>query len=486
MRKSYSNQLRLDSVPIEKISFNLESRESLVPVLRSLQFVYCDKDLLAEILGLIGTDVNTNSRTDTGRTGMDYWHICVLAAVRLGCDCTYDQLEDFAENHRKLRAIMGLGDCDETEFKWRTIRNNICQLKPETIASISQAIVGQGHVLEPEAIEKVRADSFVMETCIHYPTESSLLFDGLRKIISLSVKLADSHGVSGWRQHTHLLKKVKKLNRAINRISAKKGPRYKDRMKPLYRELLQKAVIVTQRARELCGIIGQPHPKPADLFGPNSLQAFIVRTERVADTAKRRVIQGETVANTEKLFSIFEPHTQLYKRGKAGHPIQFGRQVLVFEDAAGFIVRGVLMNRDEGDKDVAVRETMSLQKEYRNGVQRLSLDRGFHSAGNQTELSELVPHLCLPKPGAQQSVAQLAAADEEFLAAQQNHSGVESAIGALQSGNAMKRCRDRSEAGFERYLQLAILGRNLLTLGRMLIAKENAEAAAGRSHRKAA
>ena len=128
----------------------------------------------------------------------------------------------------------------------------------------------------------------------------------------------------------------------------------------------------------------------------------------------------------------------------------------MFEDAAGFIVRGVLMNRDEGDKDVAVRETMSLQKEYRNGVQRLSLDRGFHSAGNQTELSELVPHLCLPKPGAQQSVAQLAAANEEFLAAQQNHSGVESAIGALQSGNAMKRlCADRSEAGFERYLQLA-------------------------------
>ena len=82
MRKSYSNQLRLDSVPIEKVSFNLESRESLVPVLRSLQFVYCDKDLLAEILGLIGTDVNTNSRTDTGRTGMDYWHICVLAG---GC-----------------------------------------------------------------------------------------------------------------------------------------------------------------------------------------------------------------------------------------------------------------------------------------------------------------------------------------------------------------------------------------------------------------
>ena len=206
----------------------------------------------------------------------------------------------------------------------------------------------------------------------------------------------------------------------------------------------------------------------------------------MADTAKRRVIDGETVPNSDKLFSVFEPHTQLYKRGKAGQPIQFGRQVLVFEDSAGFIVRGVLMKRDEGDQDVAVRETKSLQDEFNNGVKRLSFDRGFHSPDNQTELSELVAHLCLPKPGAKQSVVQLAEADGEFRSAQKNHPGVESAIGALQSGNAMKRCRDRSEIGFERYMQLAILGRNLHTLGRMLIAKEREKSAAALSRRKSA
>jgi IS5 family transposase len=198
------------------------------------------------------------------------------------------------------------------------------------------------------------------------------------------------------------------------------------------------------------------------------------------------MINGESVPNDDKLFSVFEPHTQLYKRGKAGQPIQFGRQVLVFEDAAGLIIRGVLMNRNEGDKEVAVRETKRLQETFNNSVKRLSFDRGFHSPENQTELSELVDHLCLPKPGAKQSVAQLAAADDEFVAAQQNHSGVESAIGALQSGNALKRCRDRSEIGFERYLQLAILGRNLHMLGRMLIVKENGESAAAHSRRKAA
>lgn len=486
MRKAYSNQLRLDTLPIPNVELNLQCRDRIVPVLRALQHVYSNTELTDHILALIAADINQDSRTDTGRQGMDYWHICVLAAVRLGCDFTYDQLQNLSENHRDLRAIMGLGSLDETDFHHKTLRNTFCLLRPETIKQINLAIVGEGHQLCPDAIENVRADSFVMETNIHYPTESRLLHDGLRKIVSLCVLLAEEHAISGWRQHAHLLKKVKQLDRRISRLASKKGPNYKARMKPFYLELLQKTARLTQRARELCLVVGQPAPALIDLFGPHTLQAFIVRTERVADTARRRVINNEKVPNCDKLFSIFEPHTQLYKRGKAGEPIQFGRQVLVFEDAAGFLVRGVLMNRDEGDQDVAVRETTLLQQTFDDRVQRLSFDRGFHSPENQSDLSQLVDHLCLPKPGAKQSVVQQSEADDAFLAAQQNHPGVESAIGALQSGNALKRCRDRSEVGFERYLHLALLGRNLHTLGRLLIANENEHAAAGKSRRKAA
>lgn len=486
MRKSYPTQLRLDAVPIEQVQLNVNCRDSIIPVLTALKHVYCDHDLRDHLLQLIGHDINPDTRTNTGRTGMDYWHIGVLIAVRLGCDYTYDQLLDLAENHRSLRGIMGLGDFDETTFHHKTIRNNFCLIRPQTIEQISRAIVAAGHQLQPDAIEKVRADSFVIETNIHYPTESSLLVDGLRKIIDLCAELAKTFGVEGWRQSKHLLKEVKKLHRAISRIAARKGPQYKQRMQPLYRELLRKTALLTERARRLCDAIGQPQPSPSDLMGTNTLQAFIVRTEHVADTATRRVIHGETVPNSDKLFSIFEPHTQLYKRGKAGEPIQFGRQVLVFEDAAGFIVRGVLMNRDEGDKDVAVRETKSLQESFDNQVQRLSFDRGFHSPENQLQLREVVKQVCLPKPGAKQSAAQLAEADDPWRAAQQNHSGVESAIGALQSGNALQRCRDRSELGLERYVQLAILGRNLHTLGRMLIAKQDAASPAAYTRRQAA
>jgi IS5 family transposase len=487
MRKSYSPQLRLDSPPIDQVPLNFECRDSIVPVLRSLQHVYSKPDVTEKIMQLIGRDINGETSPKRGREGMDYWHILVLAGVRLGCNYTYDQIHDLAENHIKLRAIMGLGAWDEhTEFKWRTIRDNVCRLSPQTIDEISLLFVAEGHAIDPDAIKTLRADSFVMETNIHYPTESSLIRDGLRKILQICSELAVGDRIVGWRQHHHLWKRVKQLAREIDRIAARKGPNYVARMQVPYRELLQKATSIAQRARELCETLTLPNATTDDVFGPNTLQAFIARTERVIDTATRRILNNETVSNRDKLFSVFEPHTQLYKRGKAGEPIQFGRQVLVFEDAAGFIVKSVVMKRNQCDSGVAIEATKALQKIFDNRIERLSFDRGFHSPENQSELSKIIPHLCLPKPGVKQSVVQLANADDEFLAAQQNHPGIESAIGALQSGNGMERCRDRSELGFERYVSLAILGRNMHTLGRRLIAAEAADSVAASTRRKAA
>ncbi len=456
-------------------------------VLRALQYVYSKPEIADRIMSLVEQDVNGNTCTDCGREGMDYWQILVLASVRLGCDDTYDHLQELSENHNKLRAITGVGSGDEdTEFRWRRIRENVCLLKPQTIDVISQIIVAEGHDIVPEAIETLRADSFVMETNIHYPTESSLIRDGLRKILSMCSEMAVGNTVAGWRQHEHLWKQVKQLARKIDRIAGKKGPNYVARMKEPYRDLLQTSLQITERARELCVNLCLPNATEDDIFGPHTLQAFIARTERVMDTARRRVLLGETVTNSDKLFSVFEPHTQLYRRGKAGEPIQSGRQVLVYEDAAGFIVHRSLMKRDQCDSEVAVAETKTVQRRFTNRVQRLSFDRGFHSPENQDQRSDLVPNLCLPKPGAKQSVKQLSDADEDFLAAQQNHPGVESVIGALQNGNGLERCRDHSEIGFERYMSLAIPGRNLHTLGRMLIAAADPKSEAAVSRRKAA
>jgi hypothetical protein len=474
MRKPFATQQRLDCNSVLEVQLNLECRDEIIPILRALQHIYAKPALRDEILQLIAGDVNKDARDDCGRDGLDYWQILVLAAVRLGCNLDYDKLQDLAEQHRALRHVMGLGDWgDVTEFSWRRIRDNLCLVRPATIDRISHAIVAEGHQIEPGAAQQTRADSFVVETNIHYPSESSLIRDGLRKIIEQCVRLA-AGGVAGWRQYEHLLKKIKKLSRQIERIAAGKGPNYQERLKKPYRELLRLAKKIRARARALAAALG---PSAAAELGQ-----FIERTEQVCGTARRRVLEGETVPNSDKLFSIFEPHTQLYKRGKAGEPIQFGRLLLVYEDAAGFITHHHVLPRDAADRDVIVEQTRIVQQRLGGQIEEASFDRGFHTPENQQQLATIVAHPCLPKLG--KAAEKQAAGSVRFRAARQRHPGVESAIGALQAGNGLERCRDRSELGFDRFVSLGVLGRNLQVLGKLLIAREASRSEAARSQRQ--
>jgi len=487
MRKPFSEQSRLDCQAIPDVRLNFNCRDEIVPILAGLQHIYGQPQLRNEILELVANDVNEHSRTDRGREGLDYWHITVLAAIRLGCNLDYDKLQDLAEQHRAMRQIMGIGDWQECiDFNWRRIHDNIALLKPQTIEAISHKIVDAAYQLEPDAVRKQRADSFVVETDIHYPTESSLIVDGVRKIIELCVQLYGVYDIIGWRQHEHLLKRAKQINREIARISARKGANYKRRLEIQYRQLLGHAQKIIQRATQTCEKLENEFVLDFTTTATIAeIRLFIERTEQVCDTARRRVLEGEEVPNADKLFSMFEPHTQLYRRGKAGQPNQFGRLVLVYEDSLGFISHHCLLPRDVQDRDVAVEQTRSVQERLRNRIEELSFDRGFHSPENQIELAKIVNDVCLPKPGRKQSVEQHTSASIKFHQSRQRHPGVESAIGALQSGNGLVRCRDVGEVGFARYIALAVLGRNIHTLGKLLIAKQQPESYAATSYRNA-
>jgi IS5 family transposase len=488
MRKAFDRQQRLDGQPIAHLQLNFNCRDEIIPILAALKHIYLQPKLRDAILRAVAHDVNRDSSPKRGREGMDYWPILVLAAVRLGCNFDYDRLQDLAEQHRALRQVMGVGEWDEeSDFNWRTIRNNIAMLRPKMLEHINRAIVAEGHRLVPEAAETVRVDSFVAETNIHYPTESSLIRDGLRKVLSLCVAVAALAGARGWRQHRHLYRKAKSLVRRIERLAARKGPGYQQRIEGLYRELLGLAENVLARADQLRASLKNKRKAGSEVLALDAqLQTFIERTRHVCGTARRRVLQGENVPNAEKLFSIFETHTQLYKRGKAAQPVQFGRQVLIYEDGAGFIAHAYLMPRDADDRSVVVPQTRLLQKRLEGRLRQASFDRGFHSPENQRELAEILAHPCVPMPGANQARQQEAEATIEFRQARQRHPGIESAINALQAGNGLGRCRDRSERGFSRYLQLAVLGRNLHVLGKILVAREDAACKAAESRRNRA
>ena len=492
MRKAFDRQRRLDCPSVGKIVLNLNCRNETIPILRGLQHIYNTPNVRNSILNAIARDVNGESSAQHGRPGLSYWEILVLAAVRLGCNYNYDQLQDLAENHHALRQLMGIGDWESEEkdiqkFDWRRIERNVNLLRPETIDKINQAIIDEGHRLEPKAAEKVRADSFVVETNIHYPTDSSLIRDGLWKVLAIAASLAGLFGLEGWRQYKHLKRKAKRLVREIDRIAARKGKDYQKRFQPLYRKLLALAGEILTRADALCEAVRNSGTAGVEALAlDKELETFVQRTRQVCELARRRVLEGETILNHEKLFSIFETHTQLYKRGKAGQPMQFGRLILLYEDGVGFITHHHLLPRDKGDRDVVVQETRKAQKRHKGKIRQGSFDRGFHSPENQKELAKILQHPCLPMPGSKQAMEQEKTATVEFRDARRSHPGIESAIGALQSGNGLERCRDQTEKGFERYIALGVLGRNLHVLGKLLIARESPHSQAAYSRRKQA
>jgi hypothetical protein len=487
----YQEQPRLDCPEIGRVPLNLKCRDEIIPILQALQHVYVDVSSRRQLLDLVGKDVSGGRSRKLGRQGLDYWSITVLAAVRLGCNLDYDKLQDLAEQHRNLRLMMGIGDWEEkVDFDWRRIRDNVCLLRPETVAKINQLIVAAGHELVPEAIEKVRGDSFVVETNIHYPTESNLIGDGLRKVVYLATALAKKHGLLGWRQHEHLLKNVKDLVRQIGRTARAKGLGA-DRLKPGYQKLLALAEDLMKRARQLLQVLAiQIDVKDPDMLAAvvggqeGELLHYLHLTQKVCGTARRRVLLGETVPNEDKIFSIFEPHTELIKRGKQPNPIQYGHSVLVIEDAVGFICHYEVMGNGVLDQDLVVPVMTQLQKRFGGKIERASFDRAFHTPENQEKLAEIVTHPCIPKKGQDLGRKQQEEASVEFRQARQNHPGVESAIGALQCGNGQERCRDKSKRGYERYVGLGILGRNLQVLGKLLLAQENATCQAAKSKRK--
>ena len=142
-----------------------------------------------------------------------------------------------------------------------------------------------------------------------------------------------------------------------------------------------------------------------------------------------------------------------------------------------------LLPRDAQDRDVVVEQTKIVKNRLGKRLKSLSFDRGFHSPEIQEQLADLAPTVCIPMPGVKQSKEQTEQATKEFRAARERHPGIESAIAALQSGNGLERCRDRTEPGFQRYLMLGVLGRNLHVLGKLVIAKEAANSHSAMSKR---
>ena len=476
MRQAFRTDPSAGASLIDQVVLDLNCRHELVPVLAGLQQLYRCEDLLQAVPALIERDVLGEAAAGQGAPGMSYWEILVLAAVRHGCGLDWDALEDLANNHRTLRAILGLGEDSERGFARSTLHENVGQIRTETIRQISRQVVEAGHRLVPEAAERVRTDGWVVETNIHYPTDAHLMLDGLVKILTLIARLARPHGLRGWRQWQHLLYRARRLHRDLQRAA-----RGKDRqaLQAAYEALLEYVRQLQQRAQQTLEQIqqarAQEDPAPADHPAGllEELTAMLCRTQYACQLAQRRVLEGEKIPNDEKLLSVFEPHTQLYKRGKASEPMQLGRLVVITQDQVGFILQERALAWGQQEAEVAVPILEELQAWLSGRIKVASFDQGFYRPQDWERLLELVETVAMKKKGRPRRAEQERRQDLAFQAGRRWHPGIESAIHALEVGNGLDRCPDRGEVHFHRYVALAVLGRNLQVLGELVLGRRS-------------
>lgn len=470
MRKIIENQIQLGEVDISTIKFDLRSRDDIPKLLMGLQYIYGDikfRDQVFEILEeIIPEGVNINN----GRPGMHLWRILVLGTLRLSCNWDYDRLREMANHHEKIREMLGHGLKDKDYvYSLQTLKDNIGLFTPEILDKFSQIAVAAGHDFlskkKDEALNG-RCDSFVVETNVHYPTDINLLLDAMRKVIILTAAACIETGIQGWRQSKHNLNKVRKFfHKARNAYRSKpKSEAKKEKKKQLIKEahiayLNVVGSFIPKVKETLVALRTQTEISDHDI---QTIEHFLSHADRQIDQIERRVLNGEEIAHDEKIFSIFEEHTEWISKGKAGVPQELGLRVCILEDQHGFILHHLVMEKETDDK-VAVKITQSAKERFPS-LSGCSYDKGFYSPGNKKQLAKILDRVTLPKKGKLSLKDKEIEYCDEFIRSRHQHSAVESAINALEN-HSLDRCPDRGIDGFKRYVALAVLARNIQVLG---------------------
>ena len=478
MRVVQNQQMKIGEVDISQIRFDPKSRDDIPKILCGLQAIYCNLELRNTLFELLQKHISPNVDKNNGRPGMTLWNILVCGVLRLDLNEDYDRLHELVNQHNTIRAILGLEFFSEEKFHLQTLKDNVGLLTPELLDEVNQIVVNFGHGLVKKKGETAlfgRCDSFVVETNVHYPTDINLLLDAMRKIITLSAQWCASHNNTSWRQSEFNKREIKrKMRSAQNKKRSKsKKPEQQKKNEKLVEKAHQEYILCAQqmlaKARIINVKMAELHIAERDIAQKKTIEEFMRHAERQINQIHRRVILKETIPQEEKVFSIFEPHTEWICKGKAGVPFELGVKVCILEDQYQFILHNQVM-QNQLDEQVTVSMVVEAKKRFEKLTQ-CSFDKGFHSPQNQIDLSQHLTVVVLPKKGKLSNERQAQESTPEFTQARRAHSAVESAINGLEV-HGLDVCPDHGIEGFKRYVALAILARNIHRVGTLIWQRE--------------
>lgn len=344
-----------------------------------------------------------------------------------------------------------------------SLRNAI---RPQTWKAINQMLAK--HAIREGRItgDELRVDTTACETNIHYPADSSLLWDVYRTFARLirAARELDPSIAANRRLHA---KTAKRYYTAIHRAVGKNTRA--ENLKPQYEALVglveavlgigQEAAISLLRKRKALGMVAD------SLAG--DLEHFLVLGARVVDQTKRRVLQGERVPNDDKLFSIFEPHTELLKRGKAGKPIEFGHMVLFAQTPEKFISDYEACKKKPIEHALVdgILDRHAKLFEARPSV--FAADKGFYeSAEKLAELEGTVDVVAIGKKGKRTPLEDVREHSLAFKLGQAFRAGIEGTISFVKRCLRLHRCFNKGWAHYAATIGATVFAHNLLILAR--------------------
>lgn len=345
------------------------------------------------------------------------------------------------------------------------------RITPDSMQYINELIVQTAVQLGLEDGDKLRVDSTVVQSEIHHPTDNTLLWDTVRVVTRLVTRLGEivPRAVSAFHNRNRA---AKRRSQPIQRMSSRER---KTRQSRKYRELIEITQQVVHSARAV--LHKSQNTSVPDVLEAAQLQAlrqqiehYCQLGEQVIDQARRRVLQGETVPNAEKLFSIFETHTDLIKRGKMLTPEEFGHKVFLAESEQGLITQYEVLVGNPHDQDQVQVSLEHHRATFGHAPHCYAADRGFQNANNETACrQDGVKQVSLPQRGGQKTPARAAhEKTPEFKQAQRFRAGIEGRISVLFRGRGMKRCRAKGRERFEVFVGAAVLANNLLRIAALL------------------
>jgi IS5 family transposase len=301
----------------------------------------------------------------------------------------------------------------------------------------------------------IRTDTTVMESNIHYPTDASLLWDTWRVASRLLKRAREIFAESV--PHRFHTRKIKKLYLFITRYSSSPSAKRQRKVQGWFRTLIERVEWIVAIAAHFCETFrSSSHFELAAVA--LELRSFLPSMQQVVAVARRVQVAHESVPASEKVFSIFEPHTELIKRGRREKPVEFGHKVLLCETAEKFITDYEVYEQQEADCNLTEPVIKRHEKLFGQRPVVLAADKGFCPQKSKfEELAKLVENLAIPRR-MQDFMDKLLARCQAFRA------GIEGTISGLKRAFRWFRCFFRGFKGFARNVGLGVFCHNLIVL----------------------